>query len=205
MKVYSSITQRTPEWFDVRMGKVTGTSLQKIVGTPAAKKQAIYELIAGRMSLPDYTEENPMVRGARLEEEARKAYEDQTGYKVEEVGFCHREDNKFVGFSPDGLIKIEDKYRGHLEMKCLGGGNHVQALIENKIPEEHMPQVIQGMIVNDDCEWVDFWMYDPRNAHYPTILFRVDRQDVAEDIVDYKHAEEKAIEEVNNYLKTLIK
>lgn len=205
MKVYNLMTQRTPEWFDVRMGKVTGTSLQKIVGTPAAKKKAFYELVAERLSLPDYDEENPMARGARLEDEARVKYEELSGYVVATAGFCHREDNKYIGFSPDGLICLEGRYVGHLEIKCLGGGNHIQALMEKEIPKEYLPQIIQGWIVNDDCEWTDFFMYDPRNAHHPVVQFRLNREDYLDEIAEHKREEEDTINLVNEAVKNLIK
>ena len=41
MKTYN-VEQRTAEWKKLRMGKVTGTGLKKIVGTPKAKKNYLY-------------------------------------------------------------------------------------------------------------------------------------------------------------------
>ena len=41
--------QGTSEWLHWRKGKITGTVLKSIMGTPRAKQDAIYEMIAQRL------------------------------------------------------------------------------------------------------------------------------------------------------------
>lgn len=204
MKIFQTLQQKTPEWFEERKGVITGSRLKKIVGTPYMKKETFYEVLAERLSVGDYDEETAMQRGIRLEDDARKEYTKETGYEVEVPGFTKREDNLFMGESPDGLIQTDGKYTRALEIKCLGSKNHVRAKLEGQIPDDYLPQVIQKFIVNDDLEVVDFVMYDPRIASFPYLKFSLFREDYVELIEKYRKTQEDFLNEVNETLKKLI-
>ena len=45
MQIFN-VEQGSEEWINMRKGVITGTRLSSIMGTPAARKTLIYELIA---------------------------------------------------------------------------------------------------------------------------------------------------------------
>ena len=94
MKKYNT-EQRSPEWEQLRKTHITGTALKGIMGTPRARQEAIYEVIADRLTVgveSDEEYENPMERGTRLEPDALSTFEFETGKKVEKVGFCENDE-----------------------------------------------------------------------------------------------------------------
>lgn len=204
MKVFPKLEQRTPEWFEIRKGLVTGTGLKKIVGRKDSQESYYYEILAERLMVSDGSEgESPLDRGVRLENEARQAFEKKVGVTVEEVGFVQGFAGS--GYSPDGLIKKGKKYTSGVEIKCLGSGNHVRAWLTNQVPDEHMPQIIQAMIVNEDLETMYAVFYDPRIRQHPLHIIKVERSEVEETIKEYKKAEKDFIARVEETLAKIIK
>ncbi len=204
MKIYNEIEQKTPEWFALRNGKVTGTLLKKIVGTARTQETAYYELLAERLSVVEHDEESALNRGIRLEDEAREAFASAYGVKVETMAFVESDTNKFMGISPDGFIKKGKKYIQAVEIKCLSSANHVKAWLENQIPEEYYPQVVQYFIVNKDLQSLFFVLYDPRIEIHPMHIILVERADIEEDIVEYEKEELAMIKRVNDKVKELL-
>jgi len=189
------IQQRSDEWFDARKGKITGTKLKDIVvkrGT--GKKIGYYELIADRLSVP--TDEDPMARGVRLEEEATARFEFETEKKVEEVGLCVRDDNDKIAVSPDGVIENRGVHTEHIEIKCLSSAKHLEAYFEKKIPSEYEMQVLQNFIVNDDLETLYFIFYDPRIPALDFHVIEVKREDIKEDILKYHAYQGEVLREI---------
>lgn len=206
MKIYDEIIQRTPEWEELRRGKITGTMLKKIVGTPKARENAFYELIAERLTVADPNEkENPMDRGVRLESNAVAEFEKRNKKKVEIVGFVESSFNKWVGYSPDGLVKVGKKYPEDIEVKCLDSKNHVKAWLTKKIPEDYFEQVVQGFVVNDDLKRRHVVFYDPRISIKPYVVITIEREEVEKEIEIYRTAQVEMIARVEETMGKLIK
>ena len=189
-----NILQKSDEWFQIRKGKITGTTLKAIMGTPKARQEAIYEVIAERLTVgvdnPDVNYENAMDRGNRLEPDARTMFEFETGLKVDEVGFCENDDNALIGYSPDGIISDTED----LEIKCMGGKNHVKMWITNKVPEDYSWQVVQAFIVNPKLEKRYFVGYNPDIPVHPLHIIEITRKEVKSEI-------EEALEKQTIFLK----
>ena len=204
MKIYNDIEQKTPEWFALRNGKVTGTLLKKIVGTARTQETAYYELLAERLSVVEHDEESALNRGIRLEDEAREYFANEYKVKVDTMAFVESDTNKFMGISPDGFIKKGKKYTQAVEIKCLSSANHVKAWLEHKIPEEYYPQVVQYFIVNKDLQSLFFVLYDPRIEIHPMHVITVERSDIKDDIEGYEKEELAMIKRVNDKVKELL-
>lgn len=205
MKVYNDILQKTPEWEKIRLGKVTGTGLKRIVGSSKTRETYFWEIIAERLTVDDGSNESALQRGNRLEEEARQKFMEATGKKVEIAGFCENDKNIYIAYSPDGLIKKnKKKVVEDVEIKCPGSGNHVKYWQEDIIPEEYFPQIVQAFIVNPDLEKRYFISYDPRIAIKPLWIKEITRDDVIYSIEDYKEQEEDFIEQVNDKLAEIL-
>jgi len=96
-----------------------------------------------------------MLRGQELEPIAKNNFSFLESVKVEEVGFCIREDIK-VGCSPDGII---DECEG-LEIKCPLAHNHLEYLRQGELPAKYIAQVQGSMYVSDFEVW-HFYSYHP--------------------------------------------
>lgn len=203
MKKYNEVEQKSNEWHHLRKGKITGTTLKAIMGTPKARQDAVYEIIAERLTVgvdgEDY--ENAMDRGNRLEEDAISTFELETGKQVEKTGFCEDETNSFIANSPDGLIGETEA----IEVKCMGGKNHVKMWLTNKIPDEYEWQVVQYFIVNEKLEKLYFVGYNPDIPIHPLHIIEVTREEINLDIENARKSQEKFLEEVDTLLKNIIK
>lgn len=182
MKI-TDFEQGSEEWLNARIGVITGTRLKQVLGTQS--KNLLYELIAE--CLAPSTEmgmSEAMERGSLYESDARMLYESTTGYDIETVGLCIHDEYDWLGSSPDGLYKENNKYVGAIEIKCPNTKTHIEYLVEKKIPSEYKAQVLQYFIVNDDLEWLDFVSYDPR-IQLPEMqmsIVRVYRTDISEEL-----------------------
>lgn len=180
-------------WILARRGKITGTRLKDIIvkrGT--GKKIGFYELIAERLGIPA-DGEDAMARGLRLESEAMSRFEKETGKKVnQDLVIWSRDDDVNIAISPDGYIGKKEA----VEVKCLSSARHIQAIIENKIPDEYEYQVLQYFIVNEDLKTLYFVMYDPRIIAKDFVVFEVQRKDVQADVETYLTLERETLSEV---------
>lgn len=167
-----------------------------------------YQLLAESLGLEDESDEEDDLgssreRGHAEEPNARAAYEEATGNKVTEVGFITRDDEERIAYSPDGVVEDFGKFVGGIEIKCLAAARHLMAVIENEIPKEYMPQVIQSFVVNDEQEWLDFIFYDPRLPMCPLHVIRVERKDIEREIAESLAYQKKELTWVDEMVKKL--
>lgn len=204
MKKYNEIEQGGDEWHHLRKGKVTGTTLKAIMGTPKARQEAIYEIIAERLTVGVESEtsfENAMDRGIRLEPDAIAMFELETNKQVERTGFCEDDTNSLIANSPDGLIGDTEA----VEAKCMGGKNHVKMWLTNKVPDEYEWQVVQYFVVNEKLEKLYFIGYNPDIPVHPLHIIEVTKESIALDIAKARKSQEVFIQEVEEILQTIIK
>lgn len=207
MKLYHNIEQQTYEWFEKKKGKLSGTDLKSIVGTPKARQDLFYEKLGERLTVGILDpQEPPMARGNRLEPEARAMFQMRTGKRIMTVGFAESDENEHIGYSPDGLVEDEQgTYETEdVEIKCPQTKNYVKAWLTNKVPEEYYAQVIQGFIVNPKLNKRYFVLYFPEIPSHPMHVMEIRRSDVELDIKAYKHQQLLFLAEIDKALKTLI-
>lgn len=169
--------QRSPEWFQARAGRLTGsvaadiTATLKSGGEPAGRRDLRTRLVLERLTgqpLEDDYQNGDMRRGIELEPEAIAAYEALTGELVQRTGFLAHDD-LLVGCSLDGHFGTFD---GLLELKCPRSANHLRYLRSGAmLPAEHKWQVLHNLFVTG-AQWAEFVSYDPRFPE-PLRLFRV--------------------------------
>lgn len=196
-----NLPQGTDAWHHLRKGKITGTTLKAIMGTPKARQEAVYEIIAERLTVGVETEyENPMDRGTRLEPDAISLFEFETGKSVERTGFCEDDDNQMIAQSPDGLIGEDEA----IEVKCMGGKNHVKMWLTNEIPDEYEWQVIQYFVVNPKLKKLYFVGYNPDIPTHALHTIEITRSEVEEKIKEARTEQEKFLQEVESKLSNII-
>lgn len=209
----ATMEQRSPEWFQVRRGKLTGSKMgmwlserpsiawtipeirdqiKEIMGEAPPLKWNKAELVAEserlgiilptkltkenqrarlrsiasvRASVSEYGEPDfldvdidieprssslyPIWKGLVYEEEARQRFEAETGYKVDEVGFCTSK-HGWSGVSPDGLIFNRNE---GLEIKCPMGETHELYCEMGGVPDKYKAQVYGSMAVTGAAGW----------------------------------------------------
>ena len=196
-----NIEQQTDEWFHLRKGRITGTVLKGIMGTRKARKTALYEILAEKLMVGIGDDENAMDRGNRLEPDAIAMFELETGKSVERVGLCESDDEQDISNSPDGIIGETEA----VEVKCMGGTNHVRMWIENKVPDEYEWQVVQYFVVNPKLETLYFIGYNPDIQVHKLHIIEVHRDQIEQDIINAQKAQESFLQEVKSILLTIIK
>lgn len=191
------------EWLEARRCKITGTRLKDIVvkrGT--GRKIGFYELIAERLGIPG-DGEDPIERGHRLQEEAIERFEEMTGKKVDQtLVVWTRDDNENIAVSPDGVIG--EHATEAVEIKCLSSARHLQAVIENCIPDEFRFQVIQYFIVNEKLETLYFCLYDPRLQVKDFHVIEVTREQMAVEIAEMIDYQTTTLAEVDRLVAELM-
>lgn len=158
------IVQGSPEWFDVRRGKVTASRVPDLVartksGWGASRVNYMAELIAERLtgtSAASYTNA-AMQWGTEMEPEARAAYEFRHDCDVTEIGFVEHPEILMSGASPDGLVGDE----GLVEIKCPNTATHIDTLMGQSVPSKYVIQM-QWQMACTGRKWCDFASFDPR-------------------------------------------
>jgi putative phage-type endonuclease len=158
------IEQGTPEWKQIRCGKVTASKVADVIAKtksgPAASRetymtQLVLEQLTGKVA--ESYKNQAMQWGNDTEPLARAAYEKVNNVLVEQVSFVEHPLIHGTGASPDGYVGLF----GLVEFKCPESHTHVETLISKKIPQKYFTQMQWQMRVCDR-QWCDFVSYDPR-------------------------------------------
>lgn len=168
--------QGSDEWFQDRLGYVTGSCFSDVLAKGAGKvrgaylKRVVAERLTGKrqegFSSP-HTD-----RGNEQEPYARMAYSAETGNMVEEVGFIKHETLR-AGCSPDGVIDLN----GGLEIKSVIPTVQLETIERGKYPTTHKAQIQGGLWVTGR-EWWDFVSFSPDlPKNLRLYVYRVERDE----------------------------
>jgi putative phage-type endonuclease len=180
------IEQRTEEWFQQRLGKVTASRISDVIaktktGVSTSRQNYLIQLVSERLTgkKGDSFVNQAMLDGIERESAARELYMRTRGVSVTEVGFFDHPTITMSGASPDGAVNAEEdgKYAGLIEIKCPIETTHTNTLMSKSVPSKYIPQM-QWQLACTGAKWVDFVSYNP-NFPMELQLFvaRVDRDD----------------------------
>ena len=197
-----SIQQGTPEWHQMRLGKVTASRVADILartktGPSASRQNYLIELAIQRTTgiIQESYTNSSMEWGVQNEGSARVSYEINTNNFVDKVAFIDHPSIKWFGCSPDGLVSD----RGLLEIKCPNSATHWEYFKAKEPPKKYFIQM-QAQIAVTGRDWCDFVSFDPRMPDRSQLLIvRVDRDDafIAEMEAEIKKFLEEVQTEVN--------
>lgn len=153
--------QRTDEWFQARLGKVTASRVADVLakiksGESASRRNYKIQLVSERLTgerQESYINQ-AMQDGIDKEQFARERYMQEHG-EVEEVGFMQHPTLE-AGASPDGLVGSD----GLIEIKCPFASTHTESLMAQAVPSRYIPQ-IQFQLRCSGRKWCDFVSYHP--------------------------------------------
>jgi putative phage-type endonuclease len=153
--------QRSEEWFQARLGKVTASRVVDVLakiksGESASRRNYKIQLVSERLTgeKQETYINQAMQDGIDREQFAREKYVQQFG-EVEEVGFIQHPTLE-AGASPDGLVGTD----GIIEIKCPMGSTHTETLMTQEVPSKYVPQ-IQFQLLVTGRKWCDFVSYNP--------------------------------------------
>lgn len=195
--------QRTDNWYQARIGKVTASRISKLNAKPAKGKalnalelELLTERITGQ-AVNNFT--SPAMQwGIDTEPLARQAYELQYFCTVIETGLIDHPTIAMCGASPDGLVGDD----GLIEIKCPNTTTHISTLVSDEVPYEYIPQM-QWQMACTGRKWCDFVSFDPRLTDKPLFIKRVYRDDkqiaeLEQLVIDWNDKCEKLISEIKN-------
>ena len=202
---WHNVEHNSEEWFELRAGKLTGSSFSKIManygkafGSPAhsvAKKIAV-ERLSGRPSQSGYSNGH-MERGHEQEPVAKQKYEEITFCKLKGGGFF---DHGKIGVSPDGLI--DDN--GVSEIKSVIANIHTDNVLRGSYDPAYKWQFI-GNLHYSEMEYMDFISYC---ADYPKdkqiYICTIRREDVLDEIEMMEKRFEEFFKLVDEYQEKIL-
>lgn len=156
--------QYSDEWWEIRRGRLTASKF-KDVCSPTGKISSSLDSIAYYLACELIIKEKEpeafttywMTRGLELEPKVKEYYSFMYDREIVDVGFITKNDDCFLGCSPDGII--DGKYG--LEIKCPSPSKHLEYLTKGVMPTEYRPQVYGSLYIADELEkWV-FMSYHP--------------------------------------------
>jgi putative phage-type endonuclease len=158
--------QRSEEWFLARCGSLGGSKIKDALARLKKSGERMqvavdlqWELAAERITGVPAKRVNALWWGKEHEDEARRNYAFLTNLEVVKVAIIHHPAIAYAHASPDSLVGDE----GGLEIKCPTSATHLKTLLEDAVPEEHLPQVQWNMACAGNARrWWDFVSYDPR-------------------------------------------
>ena len=156
-----------------RLGRVGASRIADIMATTksgpsASRKNYMAELLCERLTgkRSEGFSSAAIQWGIEHEDEARDAYEMETGNIVTRcAGFAHPT-IPMSGASPDGLLMDGEQIIGLVEIKCPNTWTHLQFLDSGKPDKAYQYQMTwQYACTRRDFQgprWIDFVSFDPR-------------------------------------------
>lgn len=210
--------QNNGAWFNERTGKLTASRMAAAMsflsqkydkqGNPLPRKEASEryklkrEILAERMTdsiVPKYVTKE-MQWGIDTEPQAKQAFEQATGLVVTDMGWVPHPRIEMLGCSPDG--KTSDGCL--IEVKCPSSLTMIDWILDNVIPEEHIPQLtLQSACLNGIP--VYFCAYDPRLKDPHKQLFIRKFEPTAQQIEDVERYAKDFLDEVDFMFDLIMK
>lgn len=181
MKIIRGIDQGTLEWQQLRRGKITGTKLADVMGSPLDRLNLIAELIAeeGTEQTKAMRPTPEMERGQAEEVFARQAFADKYKKKVETATMLVSDQYPWLAVSPDGIIPDRKgkfaQYTEQIELKNPNSATMIKYKMANLvsgcplskkhflgIPCDYQWQIVASFLVNDELKKMYFVVYDAR-------------------------------------------
>lgn len=161
------IEQRSPAWYQARLGRLTSSRAADMLATRRDKTEAAgrrnlriqlaLERLTGRSHEPSF-QSAAMLAGQEREAAAAAAYEAVTGRVLTFTGFCSA-DHLLTGCSLDGHVATNGgAIEGIIEIKCPLAATHLDSLKTATIPREYLSQMCHAFWVTG-AAWGDWMSY----------------------------------------------
>lgn len=207
------IEQRSPEWYQMRLGLLTGSCAAPIIaerkrGTGELQKRIdlrrrlVCERLTG-LSAEDVFETEAMRHGREMEAAAFAAYEARTGIAARRVGFVRHNELR-AGCSPDGFVEDESgRWVGIIELKAPKAITHLEYLENDKMPGDYQAQCLHALWLTG-ADWIDFCSHDERfPKELELFMVRVEREQIKDLLGDYDAKVRQFLSEVDAQVEAI--
>ena len=210
--ILHTMEQRTPEWVQIRVGKLTASAAKGMLKTIKTgfsaeradlRMQLACERLTGLSCETPFTPTDAVQRGIDKEADAIRAYEALTGMLVGRVGFMEAEGYP-AGCSPDGVVEGQDGFYGLVEIKCPTTKVHVGYLRGGVVPALYQTQLTHSLwVAGPEYGYIDFVSFDDRLPEGLQLF--VVRQQRDESVMDaHQMAVEMFLGEVDAEVEALL-
>lgn len=173
MKVYKELLQQSPEWHELKYGKIGGSSLAKVMTnrTKPIRENAIYtSLLSAKFEPYEYEEtftSADMDRGNMYEPLACDEFARVYNVELEQYGWIE-DDSGLYGLSPDRLF---DSMKQAVECKCPSRDKHMSYILNPiSMVEEYVWQVVDYFLNLPKLKKLHFISYRPENTINPLLI-----------------------------------
>lgn len=202
-EIIRGIEQNSPEWFEMRLGSIGGSSVPAILAKGKGKAESKmrrslrYSLAAEILTgVRDETYTNKyMERGHLFEPKARELYEFINDVEVEQVAMI-KSSLPRVHVSPDGLIGEG----GGIEIKTLMPHIFVELLDTGIIDGYHIKQC-QHFLSVSGRRWIDYMAYCPEMPN-PVWIKRLSRDEEMINLIETEIM--RFLRELDELLKRIV-
>lgn len=164
--------QRTPEWFEARKGRLTGSMAGAALGLSPnmSEDDCLRALVRSMHGMPSEFEGNIATEWGNANEDlAKAAYEMETGNTVKPAGFVPFD--VWSGVSPDGYVEE----RGLIEIKCPFGIRKDEEPVFKSIDDQpHYYAQIQLQLHATGLDWCHFWQWTPHGSKLEEVNYDQD-------------------------------
>jgi hypothetical protein len=191
------IDQGSDQWHVERFRCVTGTKIQQAIGAKysAAKgwtlgdkkiqQTLLLELVAefqSELEIDDYCSE-AMERGNDLEPLSVVEASKRLNVNFVKCGMLQSDTLPNFKFSPDAVcLDKNGVVVGGYETKSKAGKKHIEYILNDELPPDHLWQCLCPMVMDDCVKWWYFGHYDDRNHINSLFSFGIKRADY-EDLI----------------------
>ena len=182
-EVKGSHEQGSEGWLEARMGRLTGSSMSKIVPMRMSSgrwtmpykassyiDEKIMEIVTGQVEV--IADNEYMQWGRQCEPAARAWVEDIIEAPIKEVGAILMPWSDRVAISPDGVGVDSEGGLFIFESKSPKTKTHIGYLKANKVPADYVVQV-QSEMMACEADYGYFCSYDPRAVGCEGLLLKV--------------------------------
>lgn len=193
-------------FLEARCGKLTASRMADAMdfrkdGKPGAKRiQLMKDLLAERVtqnSMRHYV--TPAMQwGAQVEQEAKDAYEAETGALLTPCGTIDHPTIDGLAATPDALLSGG----GLLEAKCPTTPVFLTWRMNGVVPDEHKPQMLVQMACTGR-RWCEFVAYDPRVPAKHRLFIRR-YEPTADEIAGIEEAARQFLDELEDMFRAFV-
>lgn len=178
---YQRIEQRSQEWWELKVGKISGTRFGQLISTRENTliDDMANEILNGQCEWDDFENED-MLFGVENEPIAIELYEQQSGINFERGGVIISEKYPNIHMASPDAVNLENGVV--LEIKCTQHGKTQINRFRMGVESKYMPQIINYFAVSDDIKEVHWVSYCPYRTERPLVIHIFDRN----TIVEYK-------------------
>lgn len=178
--------QKSPEWWDEKVGKVSGTRFGKLLSSRDNRLKAslVAEIVRG-VIIEDGFADAKMQFGTDQEPEARRLYSEVSGIDWQEIGIIYSDFSDIHQASPDGISPEQTRI---LEIKCtIDDEIHVERFLNG--PEAgYKPQIINYFACSDQIQEVHWVSFCPSCEIRPLVYFIFTPNDFRAEIIKGRFA-----------------